>query len=517
MQDQARTDIRRGMGEMYQARYQEASNSFAKAVIKNAKDPLGYLLLGASLYWAGKVDDAVSEYKEALHRDPNNALAHQLLGIAAGWKGDIQSAQDYFLTANRLDPNKADTHMNLGSTYAVQNQLEKALEHFRRATELAPREPLYHQQLGTLYEVLGRDLQAEDSFKKALHLFPAYEDSQLSLAALYEGQQRQQEALKFYKKAVKTKPGDYVARLRYAFLLLRTGQEQTARTILEESFSISKFNADGLALNAVYRATGSAPQDFEKQIEQFATNLSKVSPAKPIQVEVSLEYMPPATPATPKNQAGHSFERAYQQMRSADGVSGTATNATVQRTFKRIFTLPAATAQQRATQISDFTNGLTQAVSQTEPGLRVNLSLQGRTPDYTAPGAVTQNRSAPPKAVYDPHIVGNDMGLWVMGRTWVKFVTEAEEELQEYTCPPGNICSLLKGLAALARGNSAAAQTYFQQAARQNPQDVLAPLGLAAAAIISGDDEEAHRLYQQVLLVDPKNKIAKRNLRILAD
>ncbi|MBR4592545.1 MAG: hypothetical protein IKO35_04990, partial [Elusimicrobiaceae bacterium] len=39
MYDQSRLDIRRGMGEMAQARYQDASNSFAKAVIKNAKDP----------------------------------------------------------------------------------------------------------------------------------------------------------------------------------------------------------------------------------------------------------------------------------------------------------------------------------------------------------------------------------------------------------------------------------------------------------------------------------------------
>ena len=170
MQDQAVSDMRRGMSEMSRAQYQEASNSFAKAVVKNAKDPMGYLLLGASLYWAGKVDDAISEYKEALHLDPNNPMAYQLLGIAAGWKGDIATAQAYFLTANKLDPNKADTHMNLGSTYAVQNKLEDALEHFRRSTELAPREPLYHYQLGTLYEALGRD--AKNLSKRRCICFP---------------------------------------------------------------------------------------------------------------------------------------------------------------------------------------------------------------------------------------------------------------------------------------------------------------------------------------------------------
>ena len=168
MAEQSLTDMRRGMGEMAGANYQAASNSFARAVIKNSKDPLPYLLLGASLYWSGKVEDAISEYNEALHLDPKNAMAYQLLGIAAGWKGNVQQAQDYFLKANELDPTKADTHMNLGSTYAVQHNWDKALEHFRLAADLAPREPLYHYQLGTLYEALGRDTLAEESFKKAL-------------------------------------------------------------------------------------------------------------------------------------------------------------------------------------------------------------------------------------------------------------------------------------------------------------------------------------------------------------
>ena len=491
-----------------------SSNSFAKAVIKNAKDPTGYLLLGASLYWAGKVDDAVSEYQEALRLDPNNAMAYQLLGIASGWKGDIDSAQDFFLTANRLDANKADTHMNLGSTYAVQNKLEEALEHFRRAAELAPREPLYHYQLATLYESLGRDEQAEQSFKKALHFFPAYEDAQLSLGALYEKMSRPEDALKFYKKAVKTKPGDYVARLRYAFLLVRQGKELQARNVLEEAFSISKFNQDGLALNAVYRASGTTPQAFEKQIEQFAQNLAQVPAAKPIELEVSLEYVPSADTSSNSRQ-GNSFEREYQKFRASQTPQGGTGAGTAARAFKRMFTLPAADSQVRETQIAEFASVLRQAVSQTQEGYQMNLSLQGRTADYAAPGALTQTRTTPPKAVYDPRIVGNDMGLWVMGRTWLKFVQEAEQDLQEFTCPSENMCSLLTGLAALAQGNSQLAREEFEKVSSRYPQEVLAPLGLGTAAVIAGNDDEAISFYRQALVLDPANRTAARNLKIL--
>ncbi len=513
MQEQSLTDMRRGMGEMAAANYQAASNSFARAVIKNSKDPLPYLLLGASLYWAGKVDDAVSEYKEALHQDPHNAMAHQLLGIAAGWKGNVQEAQNYFLKANDLDPNKADTHMNLGSTYAVQQNWDKALEHFRRAVDLAPREPLYHYQLGTLYEDIGRDILAEESFHKALKYFSNYEDAMLSLGALYEKLNRPQEALKYYKRAVKTKPGDFVARLRYGLLLMKQGQVLQARQIIEQAFSITRFKADGLALNAVYRASGKNAQDFEQQINQFKENLERVSANKPVTIEVALEFIPSAPPPKQSTRK-QTFEQAYERLRG-DALSSSQTVPDSQ-TFQRVFALPAAPEETRHQQIDELIDGLRAAIAQAEGKYQVNLSMQGRTLDYNSPSALTQNRTTTPKAVYDPRIVGNDMGLWVTGRTWLAFVDEAQEDLAEYTaCPADNTCSLLRGLAALARGNGGAATADFERAVQMQPSDPLAQLGLGTAAVIAGDDAQAILFYKRVLELEPKNKVATKNLKVL--
>ncbi len=515
MLEQSAVDMRRGMGEMSQARYKEATDSFARAVIKNAKSPLPYLLLGASLYWSGKVEDAISEYKEAQRLDPKNPLSYQLLGIAAGWKGDVKQAQEYFLRANELDENKADTHMNLGSTYAVEQNWEKALEHFRRAVELAPQEPLYHYQLGTLYENMGRDEQAEASFKKALRLFPSYEDAQLSLGALEEKLNRPQEALKYYKKAVRTKPGDYVARLRYAFLLVKQGDKKRAREVLEEAFSITRFKSEGLALNAVYRASGRSAEDFKKQIEDFKTGLEKVSASKAVNIEVSLEYNPVSSAPQSTGRRGQTFEQAYQTLRAESATPDDLSP----RAFKRMFTLPEGSAEERQQQIDNLISGLEQAVAEGNGKYNVNLSMQGRTVDFASPSALTQNNLNAPKAVYDPRIVGNDMGLWVMGRTWIFFVDDAAAELQESlpVCAADNLCELLTGVAALARGNRAQAKQAFLAAQNKSPQDELPWLGLGTASVVAGQDDEARTHYERALRLDPKNKIAARNLKVLAE
>ena len=461
------------------------------------------------------MDDAVSEYNEALRLAPNNPLAYQLLGIASGWKGNVQEAQNYFLKANQLDPNKADTHMNLGSTYAVQRNWDKALEHFRRAVELAPQEPLFHYQLGTLYEQLGRDEMAEDSFKKALHYFSRYEDAQLSLGALYEKMGRMSEALKYYKKAVKTKPGDFVARLRYALLLVKQGDVALARKIIEDAFAITRFKQDGLALNAVYRGSGVDAQSFEKQIEDFKQNLERISPSKAINIEVDMEFLPLVTSPKQTPRKAESLQEAYERLHFSQ-FDDPQDNSP--RIFRRSFTLVAADEEKRQTQINELTEGLRAAVAQADGKHQVNLSLQGRTMDFNSPSALTQNRTTAPRAVYDPRIVGNDMGLWVMGRTWVGFVHEAQEELQESTqCSTDNTCDLLRGIAGLALGNAGSAAQFFERAQAQNAQDALALLGLGTAEVIAGNDEKAVAFYQRALEADSTNKVAQKNLKVLAE
>jgi len=299
-------------------------------------------------------------------------------------------------------------------------------------------------------------------------------------------------------------------------LLLRQGQEQKAREVIGEAFSISRFKADGLALNAVYRASGSSAQAFEQQIKAFTDNLSKVSAAKAVEIEVALEFQPTAVPsgASPAS-ARTPFEQAYEMLRASGSVSPQAAT----RTFKRKFTLPATDAQKRAEQIKNLADGLREAVATAKENEQVSLSMQGRTADYNSAYALGENRNSAPKAVYDPRIVGNDMGLWVMGRHWLKFVDEATEELQEFAphCPAGNTCDLLAGLSGLARGNGALAAQFFRTAAAKNPQDELSELGLGTAAVIAGNDEEALSHYRRAAQLAPANKTAKRNIAVLTD
>lgn len=550
MKQQSYSNLAQGMAEMNALKYKEAAQTFGKAVIKNPQEPYPHIFLGIALYWQGQVDPAMAEYRAALALDPKNAEALQLLGIAYAWKGDIKSALDNFKQAVEINPNRPDTQMNLGSTYAALDNLDDALYHFRRAVELDERHPLYQYQLASLYEVMGRDDMAHDAFKKAIRLYPSYEEAMLALAVLYEKMNSNNLAEFNYKKALKLKPGDSVARLRLANLLIKENRKKEAMEILDKAFFISPLSEEGLALSIAYTggaasssSSGAQPAQQNKQLEQFKHRVQKIPSSKQIVIEVEVVFEPRTTAVVQKpapvktaqiTENGTKNKKTKKPAQTkppkksksalAAAVEAQDTQAS---TFTRAFAVNDTTPEGRAEQLNKIFDGLNNVL--TEGGKEYNVKMSLRARAKAEPAGLfdkkpandnpTNSMGGNSKAGYNPYMVGNDMGLWVAGKGWMKYIQDIFDEVSARAEDGVGEDLMLEGLSYMALGKGQEALESFSKAQQNfgNDKDLQALSGLAkgTAFVVLGDDNSALNEYKAVLAINSKNKTALNNIEVL--
>lgn len=564
MINQSYTNMYQGIRELSLSKYKEASQSFAKAVIKNPDDPYPHIFLGVALYWQGQVDQAMSEYRAALKLDPENAHAHQLMGIAYAWKGDIDSALESFKKTIDIDPDRPDSQMNLGSTYAALGNYDEALFHFRNAVRLDKSHPLYHYQLGSLYEVMGRDNLAEDSFKKALRLYPDYEEALLALAVLSEKQGSSTKAELNYRKALKIKPGDSVARFRLANLLARENRKNEAVEFISRAFLISPLSDEGLALSISYSGGGEGLPDYlsekskgeeveepsssngdansvpaspladyegkniddlkmpspDKQLESFKKRLERIPADKPLNIDLEIQLEPKLKPSdlfdAPPKEGGVPIAPPSMLQASWEAADKQA----LTRSFSRSFALRPSSEEERKEYIDRIFSGLNEVLNNAAKEYNVKMSIRGGAAVNDSSTLKNQSKSNS-KATYNPYMVGNDMGLWVVGKGWVKYVKEVGPEVSARLSGGDGRDYMIAGLSALTLGEGKEALISFSSAyeiAQKSGDKTLmemALLGRGTAYIILGGEEEALKEYEAVLKLNPENKIALENKNIL--
>ena len=542
MKEQSRENLRQGLGDLAAARYKEASQIFAKAVVKNPDEPYTHIFLGISLYWQGQVQPAIAEYLTALKLDHKNPEAHQLLGIAYAWQGKIKEALKCFKNALKYAPNRPDTHMNLGSTYAALGNYEDALYHFRTATDLDKRNPLYLHQLGSLLEILGRDNNAKEAFQQALALYPHYEEALLSLAVLEEKLGNTNKAEINYKKALRLKPGDSVARARLLNLLLESNQNKEAISLFSQGFLISPLEDGGLALSLTYsgsenknqtqskkqknknKDTQTLPQQLKNpQLESFKKRLKKVPPAKQINIEVEVSLEPKQKPNTLKTN------------NKKEGIKSAFANAVLEKenalsttTFERSFILISSDEETRQNQLENIFNGLNNILQNAGQDYQVKMAIKASTPIQdpttlqqaeTGPSNLSAMRNS--KAGYNPYMVGNDMGLWVAGKGWIRFMEDilpaADARFEKEKNFENSLLLALVYLT-LGQGQDALKTLETTQEKAQNSQEkALAYLAQGTAFVVIGDEARAKESYTLALKEEPENKIIKSNIEILED
>ena len=518
MAEQARRGLNQGNAFLQEKQYGRALDEIKRSVAANPKDPIAHLLLGVAQYWNGLVDESIASYKVALALDPDNAEAHLLLGISYAWKDDAAGAGAEFRRAVELDPTRADAAMNLGSILESAGDYPGALGLFRKAVDLDKKNPLYRFQLGSLYRKLGRDADAVVQFKEAARLQPDYEDALLELGCAQE-RLGDKDAAATLGKAVDLKPGDSVARLRLARLLLAGGQAQRARSAMADAFHLTpEEGGSGLQLSVSFagrpgpikpEAKPSDEPDASDPLSLFERNLLRVPLSQAAVMHVDAVFLP--RPRLIKNGAaeGASLKRALARANAGGPESAP-------RAVRRDYPLAATDAAGRDAQIRKVMDDLRAVMRDAPPDADARLGMNLTFTHPTDVGRAGSNPERPPKVIYEPRRVGNDMGLWVIGTGWMELVAEVLPEPGEAPPHPESAdwwTAIGLGYATVGEGQRA--MEAFLNATRLDPSSAAAWLGRGVAAVMGADEDGAVAALRRALAIEPANKAASDGLKWL--
>ncbi len=483
MAEQSAVNLRRGYALMGQEDYAAAADEFFRAVQRNPGDPTARLLYGSALYWLGAPDKALAEFEEALRLDPRSSMALQLRGIVRARAGDHGAALADFLASEKLDPSRSDVKMNAGSVYNALGNRALALDYFRAAAALDPANPLYRYQLGLFYSRLGRYEQAALQLEKAVSLFSGYEDAVLELAVLREREGDLGAAIKLYRRALDIKPRDAVARFRLAWALHKAGRAKEARKALDGAFLLAPANdKGGISMGLAY--AGRPPSPEAPAPSPLYSALKKIPAGQDARISVELLETPKAELArTDGEKLGARLQAAFRKPR---------VNYT-----KREYFLPASSPEERERRAAAVAAEAEKLLKSVGAGsdARLNFGVE------TAPPAAGPGARA--KALFKPRDVGNDMGLWVMGDSWLENAAEALEELEAEQ--GGGDLRLVRGLGYLLLGEHALALEEFSGGG------ALAALGRSAAWVEAGAEDKALAECLEALRLEPGNKTALAN------
>ena len=163
------------MQQQYAGKYQEALESFSKAVQIDPNFAEGYAGMAAMSENLGKREDAERYIKLAMqHEDrmPERERS-RTRGLYYAKMGDWQKCVDEYTQLVSRYPADRVGHVNLGICYAQLRNIPKAIEESKRGVELVPKGAQPRLNLA-FYSSLGGDFQAgEREARAALELSPS--------------------------------------------------------------------------------------------------------------------------------------------------------------------------------------------------------------------------------------------------------------------------------------------------------------------------------------------------------
>ncbi len=229
-------------------RYQEAAESFAKAIEANPKEPAARVNLGATLVKLKKFKEAIQQFQEAAKLKPDNETVYYNLGVLHGFLGDQEKAVAYLKKVVQLTPKDANAYLNLAGAYLKRNQKTEALTCYNNVLSHDPANVSAWLGIGNLFKSTGQYREALLMTERAYKRIPHNRSIRLALinllAAAPDGSIRNgKRALTLAEKLYKENPSFQTAQLT-AIALAELNRCPEAVQWMEQAISLAYYTSN---------------------------------------------------------------------------------------------------------------------------------------------------------------------------------------------------------------------------------------------------------------------------------
>ena len=266
------------------------------AVERNDQDVNMTALLGATLYKAGKAEEAERWLRHTMGLAPNFAKPWSDLGQLLLDTRRPEEALDTLEQAVRLDPDDGDAWFSLGKARALLGRGPAADEAFEKSFELNPGRKALAQAaeqqqagrwaeaeklcrdilrrdprdvnalrlLGTCAAHAGRQREAERLLRRAVTQAPDYAEARRDLGRLFKEQQRLEEAIAEFEKAIELEPGVFQGHFLLASVLAPAARSYDAIEAYRKVIELRPKHAGGwLGLGHMLKTVGRQEEAIE--------------------------------------------------------------------------------------------------------------------------------------------------------------------------------------------------------------------------------------------------------------
>jgi Flp pilus assembly protein TadD len=152
------------------------------------------------LVTSGHFEQGIEECRLGLEPQPLSFFANEVLGRSLYYARRYDDAAKQLRAAVEMEPNYWLSHMVLGLAYKQQGNLSGALQELHRAVELGREMPWPLAELGYFYAQSGHKSEAEQVLKELSQLSKRRYVSPYFLAMVYVGLGRREQALTSLEK-----------------------------------------------------------------------------------------------------------------------------------------------------------------------------------------------------------------------------------------------------------------------------------------------------------------------------